>query len=271
MVVAAALLSILAVQRYRNYYGGRFDLGNMVQAVYNTAHGHFLQVTTADGAGRQMSRLGAHVDPILAVFASPGWSGRAPMMLLVAQAVIVSLSAWPAYRLGLRVLGDAARRLPAVVRAPALPAAPVRRAERVPPRDPGHPPPAVRLRLRRRGALVAGRAVPRAGRPVQRGDPARDRRHGPLLRLAQRSRGGRSCSPPARPPTSWSRSRSCCPTTAPGGSPFLESLRRPRLERERRGRQRRAQAGRDPGPSLRQVEPALPAASSCGRSASPRC
>ena len=111
MVVAAAILSILAIQRYRNYYGGRFDLGNMVQAVYNTAHGHFLQVTTADG--KQASRLGSHVDPILAVFAIPWLVWPSPEMLLVAQAVIVSLAAWPAYRLGLRILGDAARGLPA--------------------------------------------------------------------------------------------------------------------------------------------------------------
>jgi len=107
MAVAAALLSILAIQRYRDYYGGRFDMGNMVQAVYNTAHGHFLEVTSSDAAGRQMSRLGAHVDPILAVFAIPWLVWPSPMMLLIAQAVIVSLAAWPAYRLGLRVLGDA--------------------------------------------------------------------------------------------------------------------------------------------------------------------
>jgi hypothetical protein len=41
----------------------------MVQAVANTAHGRFLEVTGVDG--RQMSRLGAHVDPILAAFALP--------------------------------------------------------------------------------------------------------------------------------------------------------------------------------------------------------
>ncbi len=105
MVVAAAILSILSIQRYRNYYGGRFDMGNMVQAVYNTAHGHFLEITTADG--KQTSRLGSHVDPILAVFAIPWRLWPSPMMLLVAQAAIVALAAWPAYRLGLRILGDA--------------------------------------------------------------------------------------------------------------------------------------------------------------------
>ena len=105
MVVAAAILGILSIQRYRNYYGGRFDMGNMVQAVYNTAHGHFLEITTADG--KQTSRLGSHVDPILAVFAIPWRLWPSPMMLLVAQAAIVALAAWPAYRLGLRILGDA--------------------------------------------------------------------------------------------------------------------------------------------------------------------
>ena len=49
----------------------RFDLGNMVQAVYNTAHGHFLEITTGELKPRQMSRLGSHVDPILALFALP--------------------------------------------------------------------------------------------------------------------------------------------------------------------------------------------------------
>jgi uncharacterized membrane protein len=105
MIVAAAVLSILAIQRYRDYYGGRFDLGNMTQAVYNTAHGHFLRTTSVDG--KQISRLGAHVDPILAVFAIPWFVWPSPMMLLVGQAVIVALAAWPAYRLGLRILGDA--------------------------------------------------------------------------------------------------------------------------------------------------------------------
>jgi uncharacterized membrane protein len=109
VVIAAAvfvvLLSILVVQRYRDFYGGRFDLGNMVQAVHNTAHGRVLEVTDAEG--RQVSRLGAHVDPILVAFALPWRVWPSPVMLLVAQIVIVSLSAWPAWRLGRRILGDA--------------------------------------------------------------------------------------------------------------------------------------------------------------------
>ena len=103
-VLTAALLSFLSIQRYRDFYGGRYDLGNMVQAVYNTAHGRFLQIT--DASGQQVSRLGSHVDPILAVFALPWLAWPSPLMLLVVQAVIVAASAWPAYRLGVRWLKD---------------------------------------------------------------------------------------------------------------------------------------------------------------------
>ena len=104
-VAFAAVLGFLSLQLYRNFGGGRFDLGNMVQAVWSAAHGHFLQVTTADG--HQMSRLGAHVDPIIAVFALPWLVWPSPEMLLVLQAAIVAVSAWPAYRIGLRLLHDA--------------------------------------------------------------------------------------------------------------------------------------------------------------------
>jgi len=102
----AVVFALLAWLRFRMYYGGRFDLGNMVQAVYNTAHGRFLEITTAGPQPRQMSRLGAHVDPVLAAFALPWLVWPSPVMLLTFQSVIVAVSAWPAYRLGARVTRD---------------------------------------------------------------------------------------------------------------------------------------------------------------------
>ena len=105
-VAFAVVFALLAWLRYRAYYGGRFDLGNMVQAVYNTAHGRFLEITTAGPEPRQMSRLGSHVDPILAAFALPWLVWPSPVMLLTLQSVIVAASAWPAYRLGSRVTRD---------------------------------------------------------------------------------------------------------------------------------------------------------------------
>ena len=103
-LAVAAILSLLSIQLYNGFAFGRYDLGNMVQAVYNTAHGHVLEVTGAEG--KQFVRLGAHVDPILVFFALPWLVWPSPKMLLVLQAVIVAASVWPAYRLGLRFLKD---------------------------------------------------------------------------------------------------------------------------------------------------------------------
>jgi uncharacterized membrane protein len=100
----AVAFSYLSVARHRAFVTGRFDLGNMVQAVWSTAHGHLLETT--DVTGREFSRLGAHVDPVLVLFTPLWWLWSSPEMLLVAQAVIVALGALPAYWLGRRWLGD---------------------------------------------------------------------------------------------------------------------------------------------------------------------
>ena len=105
-VLFAVVYGLLSWLKYRAYMDARYDLGNMVQAVYNTAHGHFLEITTGDVQPRQMSRLGSHVDPILALFALPWLLWPSPTMLLVGQAVVVATGAWPAYRLGTRVTRD---------------------------------------------------------------------------------------------------------------------------------------------------------------------
>ncbi len=105
-IAFAVIYALLSWLKYRAYMDARYDLGNMVQAVYNTAHGHFLEITSGDLKPRQMSRLGSHVDPILALFALPWLVWPSPVMLLVAQAVIVATGAWPAYRLGTRATRD---------------------------------------------------------------------------------------------------------------------------------------------------------------------
>ncbi len=63
----------------------------MIQAVWSTAHGDFLEVT--DLSGEQISRLGAHFDPILAAFAPLWWVWPDPTLLLVVQAAAVALGA----------------------------------------------------------------------------------------------------------------------------------------------------------------------------------
>ncbi|TML73922.1 MAG: DUF2079 domain-containing protein [Actinobacteria bacterium] len=98
----AAGFAALSVLRYDGFVTGRFDLGNMVQAVWATAHGDPLRVT--DLNGDQISRLGAHVDPILAVFAPLWWIWPSPDVLLVVQALAIAAGAFPVYWLARRHL-----------------------------------------------------------------------------------------------------------------------------------------------------------------------
>jgi uncharacterized membrane protein len=94
----------LAAIRHAAFWSGRFDLGNLTQAVWSTAHGHFLQMTDEDG--RQISRLGAHFDPIVAALA-PLWRiWPSPTLLLVVQALAVAAGAVPVFLLARKHLGS---------------------------------------------------------------------------------------------------------------------------------------------------------------------
>jgi uncharacterized membrane protein len=94
----------LSVLRQRAFATGRFDLGNMVQAVWWTAHGHPLRMTNLHG--QQISRLAAHVDPLLAVFGPLWWLWPSPDLLLVVQALAIAAGAWPVYLLARKHLGS---------------------------------------------------------------------------------------------------------------------------------------------------------------------
>jgi uncharacterized membrane protein len=95
MVSFAITFSALSALRHRAFSTGRFDLGNMVQAVWSTAQGDVLEATSL--SGEQFVRLGAHFDPILATFA-PAWLlWPSPTMLLTAQAVLIALGALPVF------------------------------------------------------------------------------------------------------------------------------------------------------------------------------
>jgi len=101
-VAFAAGLGALAVLQHRAFWTGRFDVGNLVQAVWSTAHGDVLSVTGL--TGRQISRLGAHFDPIVVLFAPLWWVWPDASMLLVAQALAVATGAIPVYLLARRHL-----------------------------------------------------------------------------------------------------------------------------------------------------------------------
>ena len=91
----AAGFGALAVLRHRSFTTGRFDLGNMTQAVWSTANGDPLAVTNL--AGDQTTRLASHFDPILVLFAPLWLVWPSPEALLVAQAVALALGALPVF------------------------------------------------------------------------------------------------------------------------------------------------------------------------------
>ena len=100
----AAGFAALSSLRHEAFITGRFDLGNMVQAVWSTAHGDPLRMTSLHGD--QISRLAAHVDPILVLFA-PLWRiWPSPHLLLAVQAVVIALGAVPVFLLARKHLAS---------------------------------------------------------------------------------------------------------------------------------------------------------------------
>ena len=104
VVVWSAALFAVVRSDFRAYRLGRFDLGNMVQAVWSTAHGRPLETTFV--TGEQMSRLAGHVDPILVLLAPLWLVVPSPLTLAVAQIVAVALGALPVFWLTRRHLGS---------------------------------------------------------------------------------------------------------------------------------------------------------------------
>src|SRR5262249_21482700 len=105
MTAWTAVLFSVVHRRYTGFLQGRFDLGNMVQAVWSTAHGRPLEITNSS-TGEQMVRLGGHADPFLVLLA-PVWKvWPSPLALGLTQVVVVALGALPVFWLGRRHLGS---------------------------------------------------------------------------------------------------------------------------------------------------------------------
>lgn len=99
-VVFAALGALV----HESFLSARYDLGNYVQAIDNTAHGRLLEATTQHGD--QFTRLGVHVEPILLLFA-PIWRlWPSPLLLVVLQPLVLAAGALPTYWLARKHLGS---------------------------------------------------------------------------------------------------------------------------------------------------------------------
>ena len=105
MLAWTVVLFVVVRDAYVTFRLGRFDLGNMVQAVWSTTQGRPLE-TTHGATGEQIVRLGGHVDPFL-VLLTPLWVvWQSPLVLAFAQVAFVSLGALPVFWLGRRHTGS---------------------------------------------------------------------------------------------------------------------------------------------------------------------
>ena len=102
--VYAAVFTFATVVHYVVFQTPRDDLGNMVQTVWNTAHGRFFMESGL--AGGEGSRLGAHVDPFLALLTPFYWVWSSPLLLLVVQSIAVASGALPVFWLARKHLSS---------------------------------------------------------------------------------------------------------------------------------------------------------------------
>ena len=92
-----------AVLRHRAFASGRFDLGNMAQAVWSTARGTCSRSRTCTAS---RSRASARTDPILAALAPLWWLWPSPELLWSCRRSALAAGALPVHWLARKHLGD---------------------------------------------------------------------------------------------------------------------------------------------------------------------
>lgn len=102
-VVYNAYFIYASFLRYENFYAGRFDLGNMVQTVWNSAHGNIFRLTDPN-ATREVSRLAFHSDFILILFAPFYLFWEDPRTLLLIQTIVLSFGGLFVYLISNHIL-----------------------------------------------------------------------------------------------------------------------------------------------------------------------
>jgi uncharacterized membrane protein len=102
----AAFFAVLTVQRHNAFQSTDFELGNLSQIAWNNLHGAPFIMTNPEGAQPENS-LGIHVWPILLPVSLVYLLWADPRSLLILQAIVVALGAWPVYWLARRALAGA--------------------------------------------------------------------------------------------------------------------------------------------------------------------
>ncbi|HNS50251.1 MAG TPA: DUF2079 domain-containing protein [Anaerolineae bacterium] len=102
----AAFFAVLTIRRHNAFQSTDFELGNLSQIAWNNLHGAPFIMTNPEGAQPENS-LGIHVWPILLPVSLVYLIWADPRSLLILQAIVVALGAWPVYWLARRALAGA--------------------------------------------------------------------------------------------------------------------------------------------------------------------
>jgi uncharacterized membrane protein/uncharacterized membrane protein YbhN (UPF0104 family) len=102
-LVFTVYFTTVSFLRHDNFYTGRFDLGNMVQTVWNTTQGRFFELTDPNGV-EILSRLAFHADFLLVLLAPFYALFPTPKALLFIQAVIAGAGCFLVYKIALSKL-----------------------------------------------------------------------------------------------------------------------------------------------------------------------
>jgi uncharacterized membrane protein len=100
VVTSAAWFVFLTFHRFWAFEARALDMGNLHQAIWNTAHGDWFRQTNQPGA---ISRLSLHVEPILLPIAALFRLFPRVEFLLLLQAIVVALGALPLYLIAERL------------------------------------------------------------------------------------------------------------------------------------------------------------------------
>lgn len=104
MLLFVAWFSAYSIRLHNAQLTHKSDLGQMDQAIWNTAHGRFVQETRGDRLGTRMTD---HVEPIFALVSPVFWLWDDVRALLALQTLALALGAWPIFLLARKKLADA--------------------------------------------------------------------------------------------------------------------------------------------------------------------
>ncbi len=103
MLLFAVWFSAYSIGLHEAHRTHKADLGQIDLAIWNTAHGRFVQEIKDDQVS---TRLTDHVEPIFLLIAPVFWLWDDVRALLILQAIALALGAWPIYLLARRKIAN---------------------------------------------------------------------------------------------------------------------------------------------------------------------